>query len=164
MKMITMLMVILGLLGCCTNIPKNNHNLQFENSKAVESIIAVKYINKNKGITKTFNVLKQEEMRKLINKLIANSEPLRIHLEENEIDNLFNENDYYEITFNKTNDLDLNPQAINRFFYFLSGKYENKPKSKITYFFIETNDGQYIQSPFVAECNIRSEIEKFLAE
>lgn len=164
MKMMTMLMVISGLLGCCTNITKNNHNLQFENSKAVENIISVKYININKGITKTFNVLKQEEMRKLINKLIANSEPLRIHLEENEIDNLFKENDYYEINFNKANDLDLNSQAINRFFYFLSGKYENKQESKITYFFIETNDGQYIQSPFVAEYNVRTEIEKFLAE
>lgn len=162
--MIIILIVISGLLGCCTNISKNNHSLQFENSKAMENIMSVKYINKNKGITKTYNVLKPEELSKLIDKLIALSEPLRIHLEENEIDILFNENDYYEINFNKTKGSELNTQTINKFFYFLSGRYENKQESKVTYFFIETIDGQYIQSPFVAEWNVRSEIEKFLAE
>ena len=70
MKMIMIFIIISGLLGCCTNISKNNHSLQFENSKAMENIMSVKYINKNKGITKTYNVLKPEELSKLIDKLI----------------------------------------------------------------------------------------------
>ncbi len=164
MKIFMLLITLSGLLGCCNRITDKKENAGAESLGSDESSVTVKHVNKRTGESKEYDKANFKEIAKFVSRLVSLGEPVRIHLDENEMEKLFNQNEYLEISFGKPLILAQGSSGIAKFVYFLSGNYGNSPTGNIGYFFIATDDGQFIQSPFAVQRNIINEIEKNLIE
>ncbi len=164
MKNILFLVALSAFLGCCDQFTRKNSNTDTHSPGFDKNDITIRYINKKTGESKDYGKIDTEGLINLISDLLIQSEPVRVHLDEIEIDSLFNENSYWEISFAKPFISESQSLGISKFVYFLAGIYGNEDSANVSYFFIATDDGQFIQSPFVAEKNTKKEFEKYLAD
>lgn len=162
MKYILFIITLPVLLGCCDQFTRKNANSDSKRMDSVENDISIKYINQKNGLSNNYENFDAEGVINLITDLLIHSEPVRVHLDEIEMNDLFNDNDLWEFSFAKPFVSENGSLGISKFVYFLSGNYSNDDSANISYFFIATNDGQFIQSPLVAEKNTKKEFEKYL--
>lgn len=164
MKIFILFLTLAGFIGCCNRITSKKANPGSDIIESNENGVSVKHINKKTGVTKYYKSINNAGITKFISDLVIEGEPVRIHLDKDEMSKLFNENDFMEISFSESLIFSNGSSGISKFVYFLSGTFKNEHSGNIGYFFISTDDGQFIQSPFAVQRNIINEIEKNLIE
>ncbi len=115
MKIFMLLITLSGLLGCCNRITDKKENAGAESMGSDESSLTVKHVNKRTGESKEYDKANFKELEKFVSRLVSSGEPIRIHLDENEMEKLFNENEYLEISFAKPLIIEQGSSGIAKF-------------------------------------------------
>ena len=121
-------------------------------SESIITNIKIKQIDGETGKTDLYIIDSEfsDTIVTIIMSLIGGSEPLRLHLDESEMKELFNNTISTEISFSPPVSANLGALRLTRFLFFTNGEYGNESGKEQTYFFLAYDDNdEFIQSPFV---------------
>ncbi|MBK7093980.1 MAG: hypothetical protein IPH57_02515 [Saprospiraceae bacterium] len=124
MKIFILFLTLAGFMGCCNRITSKKANPGSDIIESNENGVSVKHINKKTGVTKDYKSINNAGITKFISDLVSEGEPVRVHLDEDEMSKLFNENDFMEISFSESLIFPNGSSGISKFVYFLSGTFK----------------------------------------
>ena len=149
-------LIIISMCSFCINSkpsPKTiSKNPQLMENKSEKTIIrAIRYQNGNaKGVV--FDQKQAENLISIALKLLETAEPMRVHLEEEEMKSLKNTASGFKIFFSPALETTPNTARLSKMLFLLEGNFSNQPKSPNALFFVALDDdNQYIQSPYAAQ-------------
>jgi hypothetical protein len=143
----------LGLFGFCPS-PKSSKTNEKNGATSINKNM-LKIIRYQNGETTEAKPLAQQaqQIQALALSLLANAEPMRLSLEDEQMQEIEHPKDGFEIQFLPPYSADTNAPALHKLLFLQSGKFATgKDATSNARFFVALADNyQYIRSPYILE-------------